>query len=113
MTKPEQRLRHDRANRRAARGLFDRHLAQVKADLTARGIGARIKAKVADQGKQALAQGLEVAKESKSIIAGTAATLLLWHLRVPLLKRAKKMLGLVEQDPVQDKSDIRGEPCEE
>ena len=112
MSKTDQRLSEDRANRRAARGLFDRHLAQVKADFTARGIGARIKAKAADQGKQALAEGLAVAKESKGIIAGTLAALVLWFWRMPLLSLAKRLLSR-DQDAVQDQTASRAEPAEE
>lgn len=112
MSKSEQRLDEDRANRRAARGLFDQKLAQVKADFAARGVGARIKAKTADQGKAALAQGLDVAKESKGIIAGTIAALLLWFLRNPLLELTKRLLS-GDQDGVQDQTASEPEPVEE
>ena len=112
MSKTDQRLSEDRANRRVARRLFDRHLAQVKADFAARGIGARIKAKAADEGKQALAEGLAVAKESKGIIAGTLAALALWYLRMPLLGLAKRLLN-GDQDAVQDQTASAAEPVEE
>ncbi len=112
MNKTDQRLNEDRANRRAARGLFDQKLAQVKADYAARGLGPRIKAKAADQGKAALNQGLEVAKESKGIIAGVIAALLLWFWRNPLLALTKRLLR-ADQDSVQDQTDSAAEPVEE
>ena len=113
MSKTEQRLSEDRANRSAARGLFDQKLAQVKADFAARGVGARVKAKAADQGKQALSQGLEVAKESKGIIAGVIAALALWFLRNPLLALAKRWLPEGGQDAVQDQADSEAGSAEE
>lgn len=112
MNKADQRLNEDRANRRAARGLFDQKLAQVKTDYAARGLGLRIKAKAADQSKAALLQGLEVAKESKGIIAGVIAALLLWFWRNPLLARAKQLLRN-DQGGVQDETDSAAEPVEE
>ena len=75
MNETERRLTDDRANRSAARGLFDARLAQVKADLAARSVPARIKAKATDEAAKGIEQGLAVAKESKGIIAGTTAAL--------------------------------------
>lgn len=112
MSETDKRLSDDRANRSAARGLFDQKLAQVKADFAARGIGARIKAKATDQGKAALSQGLDIAKESKGIIAGTIAALFLWFLRNPLLALAKRLLD-GDQDCVQDQTTNEAEPAEE
>jgi len=101
----EQRLGEDRAVRRAARGLFDRRLAQVKADLAARGVGGRIKAKAQDQAFKALDQGLAVASESKGIIAGTVAALGLWFARKPLLSSLRRLFA---KAPVQDRADSEG-----
>ena len=42
MNEAERRLSKDRAQRSAARRLVDGGLSQVKADLSARGIGGRI-----------------------------------------------------------------------
>jgi hypothetical protein len=41
MSKIEDRLQADRANRNAARSVVDANLTQVKADLAARGVGGR------------------------------------------------------------------------
>lgn len=85
MSMAEDQLAKDRGLRGSARGLFDTRLAQVKADLAARSIGGRVKAKAQDEAFKALDTGIDVAKESKGIIAATAGALLLWLFRVPLV----------------------------
>lgn len=101
MNEAERRLSEDRATRRSARGLFDRRLAQVKADYEARGIPDRIKAKAADETTKALDTALDVASESKGIIAGTVAALMVWFFRNPLIALARRTFG-IGQDAVQN-----------
>ena len=84
MNETEGKLAEDRVSRAAARGLFDRRLLQVKADLSARGVGGRIKDKAVRQGEEALAQGLEIARENRGIVAATGAALALWLFRKPV-----------------------------
>ncbi|MFA7587730.1 MAG: hypothetical protein WCY11_16295 [Novosphingobium sp.] len=74
-----------RTIRNAARTQFDSHLALVKADLQSRGVGGRIADTAKEEALAAFNNGIEVAKESKGIIAGTIAVLALWLLRNPLL----------------------------
>jgi hypothetical protein len=75
----------DRANRKAARGLFDTRLAQVKADLAARSIGGRIAAKAKGDALALADEAVAVAKENKGLIAATLAALAAWAFRAPLL----------------------------
>lgn len=105
MSEAESRLAEDRANRKAARGLFDSRLAQVKTDLAARGVPGRIKAKATDEMAKGIEQGVTIAKESKGIIAGTAAALALWFFREPLWALGRRLIA-GEQDSVQDQADI-------
>lgn len=101
MNEPERRLAQDRTSRRAARGLFDRQLAQVKADLSARGVGGRIKDKAVRQSEEALAQGLEIARENRVIVAAGGAALAVWLFRKPLAA----LIGRISQsgqDTVQE-----------
>lgn len=104
MNEAERRLAEDRALRKSARGLFDSRVAQVRADLAARSVPGRIKAKATDEAARAIEQGVAVAKESKGIIAGTIAALLLWIFRVPLLAQAKRLFAARDQDEVQESS---------
>lgn len=108
----EQRLSEDRANRKAARGLFDRRIAQVRADLAARSVPGRIKAKATDEAAKAIEQGVAVAKESKGIIAATVGALALWFFRAPLMAFAAGLFAS-KQDPVQDQADSTGGETEE
>lgn len=111
MSESERRLSEDRANRQLARGLFDTRLYQVKTDLAARGIGGRIKDKAQEEAFKAIDQGVDIAKESKGIIAATVGALALWFLRKPLLAKAGALLG---QGQVQDEGDSAGnQPDEE
>ena len=93
MNKAEQALLEDRANRNAARSLFDTRLASVKGDLAARSIGGRIADKAKSDAASAARQGLAVAKESKGIIAGTLGALALWAFRKKLAAAAETMLA--------------------
>lgn len=105
MNKGEEQLAQHRDLRGLARGLFDTRLAQVKADLAARSIGGRVKAKAQSEVFKTLDTGLDVAKESKGIIAATAGALLVWVFRAPLLNLAKELFA---PSAVQD-----GEPIAE
>jgi len=105
MSEAESRLAADRVNRKAARGLFDSRLAQVKADLAARSVPGRIKAKATDEVAKGIEQGVTIAKESKGIIAGTAAALALWFFREPLWAFGRRLIA-GKQDTVQDQADM-------
>ena len=93
MSKAEERLAEHRGLRGLARGLFDSRLAQVRADLTARSIGGRVKAKAQSEVFKTLDTGLDVAKDSKGIIAATAGALLVWAFRAPLFNLAKELFA--------------------
>lgn len=93
MSKAEEQLAEHRGLRGSARGLFDTRLAQVKADLTARSIGGRVKAKAQSEVFKTLDTGIDVAKDSKGIIAATAGALLVWVFRAPLFNLAKELFA--------------------
>lgn len=84
MSEAENALLEDRANRNAARKVFEQRFNRVKCALEQRSIGGRM-ADTASARAAILAQdGLEVARESKGIIAATGAALAIWLLREPL-----------------------------
>ena len=106
MSDAELRLSQDRAQRRAARQLVDVQLAQVKADLSARGIGGRIKHSVIQQADEAVATGIAVARENKPVVAGTFGLLLVWLFRNPLGKMLGRLFGHTpETNNVDDRKD--------
>ncbi|MBN8483496.1 MAG: hypothetical protein J0L50_01845 [Sphingomonadales bacterium] len=102
MSDAESRLAEDRRNRQAARGLFDTRLGRVKADLAARPVPERVKAKAVDEAAKAIDKGLEIAGQSKGVIAATIGALALWAFRKPLVQAAQDWFG---QGSVQDQDD--------
>ena len=82
-----------RLARDAARAAFDARLAHVRGDLEARGLGGRIADKVGEDARDALDQALDVARESKGVIAGTVTALALWFLRHPIIAWAEELLS--------------------
>lgn len=105
MTDAERRLSEDRAQRRAARRLFDTGLAQVKFDLSARGIGGRIKGSLIEKADDAVHAVIAVARENKPVVAGTIGLLLVWLFRNPLGRLLGRLFGhtpATEHDDDQD-----------
>ncbi len=102
MSDAETRLGEDRRNREAARSLFQARLGRVKADLEARPVPERVKAKAVDEAAKAIDKGLEIAGQSKGVIAATLGALALWAFRKPLVQAAQDWFG---QGPVQDQDD--------
>lgn len=98
MKPDEAGLLADRETRNAARSLFDSRLAQVKSDLSARGIGGRIADKAKDDARATLTEAVAVARDSKGIIAATAGALALWFFRGPLMAKLAPFLDRVGSD---------------
>jgi hypothetical protein len=115
MKDSETRLLTDRANRNAARQLVDGGVAQVKSDLAARGVGGRVKDKLTGEVEDAVATGIDVARQNKPVIAGTIGLLLVWLLRGQLGRLAKRAFG-AGSDEIQDSgnnADDNNDPDEE
>ena len=85
MTDTRQALADAARQSRKARGAFDRRLAQVRADLAARGPGGRLADSVTAEARRSARQALAVAAESRAIVAGTTGLLALWFLRRPII----------------------------
>ena len=86
-----------RAARDTARLAFDARLAQVRGDIEARGLGGRIADKLGEDAREALDEALDVASESKGIIAGTMAALALWFLRNPITAWVEGLISADEE----------------
>jgi hypothetical protein len=99
MNRLANRLEHAREARNSARAAFDARLGKVKSDLETRGVGGRIADKIGEEASDAFDQALNVAKESKGVIAGTVAALALWFLRHPIIAWAD---GLIEGGKQKD-----------
>jgi hypothetical protein len=96
-----QRLAEDRAARNAAREIFNANLKNVVGDLEARGIGERIAGRATREVRELADQALDVAKNSKGVIAGTVAALTLWLLRRPLIAWINGWFGEETEPDIQ------------
>jgi len=94
VNKAERLLDDARDQRDSARARFDARLAIVRADLEARSVGGRIADKIGEEARDALDEAIDVAKESKGVIAGTIAALALWFLRHPIIAWAEELIGV-------------------
>ncbi len=85
MSKPAlQRLAESRALRDAAWAMVQADVDMLKAELSAHGIGERLKDKAAEEAEAAWDNARDVATEHKGIVAGTLLALVAWLLRGPI-----------------------------
>ncbi len=93
MSNAAQQLAKARAARDEARAEYDASLAQLRGDPAQQTIGERVADRLKRDARGALQHSLDVASESKGIIAGTVAALALWFLRHPIIAWAEQMFG--------------------
>ncbi|MGH6786977.1 MAG: hypothetical protein ACREBO_09105 [Novosphingobium sp.] len=113
MSDPEARLAEDRANSRAARAVVEAEMAQIKADLAARGIGGRIADTAGEKAKAVADEALEVARDNKAVIAGTIGALALWVWRKPLLDGSKRLYSRLRHRGDGSADDADTEDCDQ
>lgn len=92
MSDHARKLADARAARDAARAVFDAQMFRVRGDPEAQSLGGRIASRFGEDAKTALHGAMEVAGESKGVIAGTIAALALWFLRNPIIAWADSLL---------------------
>lgn len=81
----EQLVKTERANRDAARARLDADIERIRSDIEQRGIGGRIADEASAKAMAALDEASQVASESKGVIGGTIALLVLWFFRKPII----------------------------
>lgn len=92
-----------REARNAAKAAFDARLAKVRGDGTeGSGLGGQIKGKAQADAQYLLDQTLDVARESKGIIAAVIGALTLWCMRNPLFALANRLLPHTPDTAVED-----------
>lgn len=74
-----------RAARDDMRRRFDSGLHQVKSDMEASSVGARIAGKLQDDAKAAGVYAIDVIEDNKGVIGGTVAALGIWFFREPII----------------------------
>lgn len=81
----EMQLREDRALRNAALAVVKADLAHVRADLTSRGVGARIFDRIGEGAFDVFEEAVEVADNHRGALATLLAAVVLWFARHPLM----------------------------
>ncbi|MBS0254688.1 MAG: hypothetical protein JSS36_05625 [Proteobacteria bacterium] len=74
-----------RTARDAARARLTEHTASLKAGLTPKALGQRVRRDVESRAQAVAREALEVATDSRGVVIGTLAVLGLWLARKPLL----------------------------
>lgn len=103
-------LSQARVARDAAKTAFNTRLEQVKADLAVRSIGGRVADKLGEEAVDVLDYTVDVARDSKGIIAGTLVAIVLWLFRNPIIAWAEGLFtdetGEEEESDNDDRSEI-------
>lgn len=107
MSELERRLAEDKALRDSALALFKADLALVRADLDAKGVGARVAARVGEGTMETLDDAVDYAEANKGKVAAGIAAVLLWFTRGPILDSLGKLIGDDDEEPAggDDRSD--------
>lgn len=93
----------DKAVRNVARDVYEARLAQVKADLAARGVGGRIADEVVEKAKMTFDESVAVAQDNPGVVGGTIFALLLWLVKSPLIAWTEDLFGSSER--IEDDGD--------
>jgi len=92
-----QKVLQEKAVRNAARDASETRLAQVKADLAARGIAGRIADDVVEKAKDTFDESVAVAQENPGVVGGTIVALMLWLVKSPLIAWTEDLFGSSER----------------
>lgn len=106
----EMQLREDRALRDAALALFKADVSHIRADLTSRGIGARIVDRIGAGAVDVFEEAVEVADSHRGALATLVAAIVLWFARHPIMSLFSDEESGDEEDgeaPEQGQADSR------
>ena len=104
------RLADYRALRDSAWAVVRADVDALQADLTATGIGERIKDRAAEEAQDAWDSAREVASDHKGVVAGTTLALVAWLLRGPIGTALSALFG---NDHEEDAEQPGGESVEQ
>lgn len=76
----------DRHVRDAARALVEADIQNLRADLSAKGIGERAVDRIAEGASEVCDEAIEAAADHKGALAAIVAALVLWFARHPILE---------------------------
>lgn len=94
-----------RTARDAARDRFDAQMLRLRGDPEAQSIGERVTERVGQDARNTLHHALDIAGESKGIIAGTVAALALWFARGPIISWIEQQMAAHSQPKEETETD--------
>ena len=99
------RLTEYRALRDSAWAVVRADIDALQADLSAAGIGERIKDRAAEEAQDAWDNAREVASDHKGVVAGTILALVAWLLRGPIGDALSTLFGDDDDDEAEPPHD--------
>lgn len=99
------RLTEYRALRDAAWAMVQADVDTLKAELSAHGIGERLKDKASEEAEAAWDSARDVATEHKGVVAGTLLALTAWLLRGPIGDALSALFGRDDDDEAEQPGD--------
>jgi hypothetical protein len=99
------RLAEYRTLRDSAWAVVRDDLDALQADLSARGVGERIKDRAAEEAQEAWEQAKDVAGEHKGVVAATLLALTAWLLRGPIGDALSALFGHDRADDAEPRCD--------
>lgn len=95
------KLTEYRALRDAAWAMVHADLDTLRADLSAHGVGERIKDRAAEEAQDAWDNARDVATEHKGVVAGTVLAIVAWLLRGPIGDGLAALFGRDDDDDAE------------
>lgn len=89
-------LEETRAQRNTSKALFEARLGKVRAEIEERGLGGRIADKASADARHVVDSAMDIANNSKGIIAATLGALAVWFLRNPIMALADRLMACDE-----------------
>lgn len=97
MTVAARKVLEEKAVRNAARDAYESRLAQVKADLAARGVAGRIADEMVEKAKSTFDESVTIAQDNPAVVGGTILALVLWLVKSPLIAWTEELFGSSER----------------
>ncbi len=96
MSDPAERFAANRELRDQALGVLTERYGRLKSGLADKGVGERLADHAKVKAGAAAKEALEIASDSRGVIAATLLALLAWYFRKPLITLASKQLPRVQ-----------------
>jgi hypothetical protein len=97
MNATARKVLQEKAVRNAARDACETRLAQVKADLAARGVAGRIADDLTEKAKSTFDESVTIAQDNPAVVGGTIFALVLWLVKSPLIAWTEDLFGPSER----------------